>query len=49
MSFQFRKSLHMLFLPMIIALCFHSVVLRYVSSILVVWYTFDRIYFTTTQ
>ena len=39
----------MLFLPMSIALCFHSVVFRYVGCIIVVWYTLDRIYFTTKQ
>lgn len=49
MSFQLRKSLHMLFLPLMVALCFHSVVFRYVGTILIVWYTIDRVYFTTKQ
>lgn len=49
MSFQLRKSLHMFFLPLMVALCFHSVVFRYVGTILIVWYTIDRVYFTTKQ
>ena len=49
MSFQFRKGLHLLFLPLLVALCFHSVVFRYVGSILIVWYVLDRFYFTTRQ
>eukprot|EP00904_Undaria_pinnatifida_P005570 jgi/Undpi1/2142/HiC_scaffold_12.g05528.m1 len=48
-SFEFRKSLHLMFLPLIVALCFHSVVFRYVGSILVLWYLADRLYFTTKQ
>lgn len=39
----------MLFLPMLIGLCFHSYVFAYVGGILLVWYTVDRIYFTTKQ
>ena len=49
MSFQCRKNLHMLFLPMLVALCFHSAVFRYVGGILIVWYTLDRVYFTSKQ
>ena len=49
MSFQTRKNLHMIFLPLMVALCFHSVVFRYVGSILIVWYILDRMYFTTKQ
>lgn len=49
MSFQTRKYLHMTFLPLMVALCFHSVVFRYVGSILIIWYIADRTYFTTKQ
>lgn len=49
MSFEFRKGLHLLFLPLLVALCFHSVTFRYVGSILIVWYVLDRFYFTTRQ
>lgn len=49
MSFQFRKMLHLLFLPLMVALCFHSVVFRFVGAILIVWYLLDRLYFTTKQ
>ena len=49
MSFQFRKNLHMLLLPLLVALCFHSVHFRYVGSFLLLWYCFDRFYFTTKQ
>lgn len=49
MSFQFRKNLHMLFMALLVALCFHSVHFRYVGSILLVWYLLDRSYFTTKQ
>lgn len=48
-TFEFRKGLHMLFLLMLIAICFHSVVFRFVGSILIVWYILDRLYFTTKQ
>ena len=49
MTFENRKLMHLLFLPLIIALCFHSVQFRYVGSILIVWYILDRLYFTTKQ
>ena len=41
--------MHLMFLPLLVALCFHSVVFRYVGSILIVWYLLDRGYFTTYQ
>lgn len=49
MTFEFRKAMHMLFLLMLVAICFHSVVFRFVGSILIVWYILDRLYFTTKQ
>ncbi|CBN78808.1 putative respiratory burst oxidase homolog protein [Ectocarpus siliculosus] len=49
MTFQFRKRMHMLFLVMLVALCFHSVVFRYVASILLLWYLIDNFYFITKQ
>eukprot|EP00904_Undaria_pinnatifida_P005569 jgi/Undpi1/2141/HiC_scaffold_12.g05527.m1 len=49
MAYQFRKILHMLFLPLLAALCFHSKMFRFVGSILLVWYILDRFYYTTKQ
>lgn len=49
MSFEVRKAMHLSFLPLMVALCFHSVVFRFVGTILIVWYTVDRTYFTTKQ
>lgn len=49
MAFQTRKNMHMTFLALLVAMCFHSVVFRYVGSILIVWYLLDRLYFTTKQ
>lgn len=45
--FEFRKALHMLFLPFIVAVCFHTKALRYMGAMLLVWYLIDRLYFTT--
>lgn len=39
----------MLFIFMLVALCFHSVKFRYVGSTFLVWYILDRFYFTTKQ
>ena len=39
----------MLLLPLMVALCFHSVTFRYVGFIIILWYTLDRVYFTTKQ
>jgi len=41
--------MHLLFLPLMAALCFHSPHFGYVGSILLVWYLLDRLYFTTKQ
>eukprot|EP00752_Nemacystus_decipiens_P012303 g10908.t1 len=49
MTFQTRKNMHMLFLALLVALCFHSVHFRFVGSALLVWYVLDRFYFTTKQ
>lgn len=49
MKFETRKTMHLLYLPMLVGLCFHSVVFRYVGSILIVWATVDRFYFTSNQ
>lgn len=49
MKFDARKMMHALFLPVLIGLCFHSYVFRYVGSILIVWYLVDRFFFTTKQ
>eukprot|EP00752_Nemacystus_decipiens_P012591 g11151.t1 len=49
LTYETRKSMHMLFLPALVALCFHSATFRYVGAILLVWYCLDRFYFTTRQ
>lgn len=49
MNFQFRKTMHMLFLVLLVALCFHSVTFQYVASILLVWYLLDNFFFVTKQ
>ncbi|CAB1097719.1 unnamed protein product [Ectocarpus sp. CCAP 1310/34] len=47
MTFEFRKALHMLFIPFMVAMCFHGKVLAVLAGILVAWYLVDRTYFTT--
>ena len=47
MSFEFRKMLHMLSIPFMVALCFHTRALRAIGAVLIVWYLLDRMYFTT--
>ncbi|CAM9785957.1 unnamed protein product [Scytosiphon promiscuus] len=47
MTFEYRKALHLLFIPFTIALCFHGRALRAVCAIILVWYLLDRLYFTT--
>ncbi|CAM9830722.1 unnamed protein product [Sphacelaria rigidula] len=49
MRFETRKGMHMLFIPMVVGLCFHSMAFRYIGAILIVWYSVDRFYFTTKQ
>eukprot|EP00752_Nemacystus_decipiens_P012016 g10651.t2 len=49
LSFQFRKKMHMLFLALLVVLCFHSSTFRYVASILLVWYAVDQFFFITKQ
>ncbi|CAM9160730.1 unnamed protein product [Ascophyllum nodosum] len=46
LTFEVRKMLHMLFIPLIIALCFHTPALRLAGAILLTWYILDRLYFT---
>ncbi|CAM9360989.1 unnamed protein product, partial [Laminaria digitata] len=47
LAYELRKLMHMLFIPFIVALCFHGSVLRTLGIILLVWYVVDRLYFTT--
>ena len=47
MTYELRKLMHMLFIPFIVAICFHGVVLRTLGIVLLVWYLLDRLYFTT--
>eukprot|EP00904_Undaria_pinnatifida_P005572 jgi/Undpi1/2144/HiC_scaffold_12.g05530.m1 len=46
-TFECRKLMHMLFIPFIVAICFHGSVLMAEGTILLVWYLLDRLYFTT--
>lgn len=46
-TFEIRKVVHMLFIPFIIAVCFHTPTLCAVGAILLTWYIMDRLYFTT--
>jgi len=39
----------MLFLVMLVALCFHSSTFKYVASTLLVWYSIDQFFFITKQ
>lgn len=47
MTFEFRKALHLLFIPFTVALCFHGRALKALGVIILVWYLLDRLYFTT--
>ncbi|CAM9880830.1 unnamed protein product [Ectocarpus fasciculatus] len=47
LTFETRKYLHMLFIPFMVALCFHGTRLKALSAVLLVWYLLDRFYFTT--
>lgn len=47
LTYEIRKVLHMLFVPFIVAICFHTKALSVVGAILLVWYLVDRLYFTT--
>lgn len=47
LTYEIRKSLHLLFIPFTVAMCFHGPALRVTCSILLVWYLLDRLYFTT--
>ncbi|CAM9294444.1 unnamed protein product [Ectocarpus sp. 6 AP-2014] len=46
-TFETRKYLHMLFIPFVVALCFHGTRLKALGAVLLVWYLLDRFYFTT--
>lgn len=47
LSFEFRKVMHMLSIPFLLALCFHTKAVRSMGIVLLVWYLLDRMYFTT--
>lgn len=49
LSFQYRKAMHMMFLVLLVVLCFHSSMFRYVASILLLWYALDQFFFITKQ
>lgn len=47
LTYELRKVLHMLFVPFMVAICFHTKPLSMVGAILLIWYLVDRLYFTT--
>ncbi|CAN0426842.1 unnamed protein product [Pylaiella littoralis] len=47
MTFEVRKALHMIFIPFVLALCFHGEATRILCIVLLVVYIVDRLYFTT--
>ncbi|CAB1097723.1 unnamed protein product [Ectocarpus sp. CCAP 1310/34] len=47
LTFEVRKYLHLLFMPFMIAVCFHGRALQILGAILLAWYLLDRLYFTT--
>ncbi|CBJ27980.1 putative respiratory burst oxidase protein [Ectocarpus siliculosus] len=47
LTFEARKYLHLLFIPFMIAVCFHGRALQILGAILLAWYLLDRLYFTT--
>ena len=46
-NYEVRKVLHLLFIPFMIAVCFHGLHLRVLGGVLLAWYLADRLYFTT--
>eukprot|EP00752_Nemacystus_decipiens_P012611 g11168.t1 len=47
LTYEFRKLLHLLFIPFMVAICFHGKPLRILGAVLLAWYLLDRLYFTT--
>ena len=47
LTYEFRKLLHLLFIPFMVAICFHGRPLRILGAVLLTWYLADRLYFTT--
>lgn len=47
LTYEFRKLMHLLFIPFMVAICFHSKALSVLGAVLLVWYLLDRLYFTT--
>lgn len=47
LTYEFRKLLHLVFIPFMVAVCFHGGPLRILGAVLLAWYIADRLYFTT--
>ena len=47
LTYEFRKLMHLLFIPFMVAICFHGRPLRILGAVLLTWYLADRLYFTT--
>ncbi|CAM9558042.1 unnamed protein product, partial [Hapterophycus canaliculatus] len=47
LTYEIRKTLHLLTIPFMVAICFHGRSLRLLGAVLLVWYLVDRLYFTT--
>ncbi|CAM9786026.1 unnamed protein product [Scytosiphon promiscuus] len=46
-TYEVRKTLHLLTIPFMVAICFHGRPLQLLGAVLLVWYLVDRLYFTT--
>eukprot|EP00903_Cladosiphon_okamuranus_P021567 g19829.t1 len=46
-KYEVRKTIHLLFIPFMVAACFHGKWLRLLGGALLAWYLVDRLYFTT--
>lgn len=47
LKYEVRKTVHLLFIPFMVAVCFHGRLLRLLGGVLLAWYLADRLYFTT--
>ena len=47
LTYEARKAVHLLFIPFMVAVCFHGRWLRLLGGVLLAWYLADRLYFAT--
>ncbi|CAM9504596.1 unnamed protein product [Phaeothamnion confervicola] len=48
-TYEARKAVHYLFLPMMAALCYHTPCLAIYCAIILIWYVADSLFFYTSQ